>query len=59
MSLFPCFDVCARRAGLQELLLTDYFEENGTFHEDFFMDDVEEVIALVGASPLLSDKKKQ
>ena len=23
------------------LLLTDYFEENGTFHEDFFMDDVE------------------
>jgi hypothetical protein len=51
--------VCARRAGLQELLLTDYFEENGTFHEDFFMDDVEEVIALVGASPLPSDKKKQ
>jgi len=32
------------------LKLTDYFEENGTFHEDFFMDDVEEVIALLGVS---------
>ena len=46
------------RLALQDLLLTDYFEENGTFHEDFFMDDVEEVISEVGASPALSGKKK-
>jgi len=32
------------------LLLTDYFEENGTFHEDFFMDDVEDAIALLGTA---------
>jgi len=39
------------------LKLTDYFEENGTFHEDFFMDDVEDVIALLGTTKL-ADKKK-
>eukprot|EP00802_Teleaulax_amphioxeia_P020288 Tamp_20564.p1 GENE.Tamp_20564~~Tamp_20564.p1 ORF type:complete len:234 (+),score=63.39 Tamp_20564:43-702(+) len=30
------------------LKLTDYFEENGTFHEDFFMDDVEDLIGSLG-----------
>ena len=28
-----------------KMRLTDYFEENGTFHEDFFMDDVDDAIA--------------
>ena len=26
------------------LKLTDHFEENGTFHEDWFMDDVKDLI---------------
>lgn len=38
----------------QVLQLTDYFEENGAFHEDFFMDDVEDMIALLGSG---SNKK--
>ena len=31
------------------LKLTDYFEENGTFHEDFFMEDIEALISALAA----------
>jgi len=44
--------------GEKVLKLTDYFEENGTFHEDFFMDDVEDVIGVLGSSLLASASKK-
>ena len=44
--------------GEKVLKLTDYFEENGTFHEDFFMDDVEDVIAVLGSSLLALASKK-
>mmetsp|Transcript_47843 Transcript_47843/g.95763 ORF Transcript_47843/g.95763 Transcript_47843/m.95763 type:complete len:220 (-) Transcript_47843:77-736(-) len=33
----------------QVMKLTDYFEENGTFHEEWFMDDVDHVISIVSS----------
>ncbi len=48
-----CVGVCVCVVGgwwMQVLFLTDYLEENGTFHEDFFMDDVEDVINLIASN---------